>query len=120
MSPQRLPVPRARRVFSRLRVLSSQTVPMDGGFLGVICRCLCGQPVLVSLSDLWHGRRQSCGCLHSDNGRQTIARARAARAQKRAADPAASHWCGSCGAGFTSTASLGRHYQRQHRKRMAG
>jgi hypothetical protein len=120
VSPQRLPVPKAGRVFTRLRVLSSQTVPMDGGCLGVICRCLCGQPVLVSLSNLWRGRVQSCGCLHSHHGRQTIPRARAARAQQRADSPAAVAHCGSCGAGFTSTASLGRHYRRQHRKRMAG
>jgi hypothetical protein len=114
-----LPVPKAGRQFSRLKVLYSEPVRAPGGQRTMICRCDCGQAVAVPLPDLWSAKVQSCGCPQRERAAQSAARARQARHEKRAADPAAVARCGSCGAGFRTPASLGRHYRRQHQRATA-
>jgi hypothetical protein len=59
-----VPYPAIGEQFGRLVVI--EHVPHLRGHRRVVCRCTCGQTVLVIAADLRSGNTRSCGCLNRE------------------------------------------------------
>jgi hypothetical protein len=49
-----------------------------------LCRCDCGQEVVVRRNGLVGGKTKSCGCIHAETGRETIKKAEIVRLETNA------------------------------------
>lgn len=85
-----LSMPKKRRmivvgqVFGRLTVAG--LAPKRGGAAAGfywICKCDCGQEVVVSTGRLNYGKTRSCGCLHRDSARQVGLNSRKPKPERR-------------------------------------